>query len=249
VLCTSHRGALRIASTPVAHASLRPFATKPKIDSVEECVKEVKAAAKAKFDETVELVVRLSVDPRRADEMVRGVVALPNGTGKLVKVAVFAKEDKAEEAREAGAHIVGAEDLVKRIQDGELDFDTCIATPDMMAQVGKVARILGPRGLMPNPKLGTVTNDVAEMIQKFQAGRVQFRVDKTGNVHARVGKVSFSEEHLVENVAALCRQIISAKPAAIKNKYVMSAAMSSTMGPGFHLTPAAVEKIGQPIGS
>jgi len=219
------------------------------MDSVEGCVKEVKAAAKAKFDETVELVVRLNVDPRRADELVRGVVALPHGTGRQVKVAVFAKEDRAEEARQAGAYIVGAEDLVKRIQDGDLDFDTCIATPDMMAQVGKVARILGPRGMMPNPKLGTVTNDIAAMVKEFQAGRVQFRVDKTGNVHAGVGKVSFSEEQLVENVAALCRQIVGAKPASIKNKYIKSAAMSSTMGPGVHLTPAAVEKIGQPIGS
>lgn len=177
---------------------MRLLASSPACESVEDCVRQVKGAAKAKFDETVEIVVRLNVDPRKADEMVRGVVALPHGTGKTVRVAVFAKGDKAEEATRAGAAVVGAEDLVKSIQEGNLDFDTCIATPDMMALVGRVARVLGPRGMMPNPKMGTVTNDLEGMVKQFQAGRVQFRVDKTGNVHAGVGKVSFSEEALVE---------------------------------------------------
>lgn len=230
------------------HCFVRPFASRgPALDSVAECVKEVKAAAKAKFDETVELVIHLNVDPRRADELVRGVVSLPHGTGKTLRVAVFAKGDKAEEAAQAGAHVVGAEDLVKSIQEGNLDFDNCVATPDMMAVVGKVARILGPRGMMPNPKLGTVTNDVAAVVKQFQAGRVQFRVDRTGNLHAGVGKVSFSDEALEENVQALCREVIQAKPATIKNKYIKSAAMSSTMGPGIHLLPAAIEKAGQPL--
>merc|ERR1711934_885202 len=231
-------------------ASLRPLATSSAkrevvaYDDVQSAVSEVKAAAKAKFDETVELVVQLNVDPRKADELVRGVAILPNGTGNVVRVAVFAKDEKAAEAREAGASIVGADDLVKAIQNGELNFDTCIATPDMMSLVGRVARILGPRGMMPNPKLGTVTTNVAGVVKEIQSGRVQFRVDKTGNVHAGVGKISFPEEHLVENVQALAKEIMKQKPAAIKNKYVKGAAMSSTMGPGMRLTPAAIEAAG-----
>jgi len=237
---------LRRSHSPALHSCVCRFASRPIFEDAAKCISEVKGAAKAKFDETVEIVITLNVDPRRADELVRGVVALPHGTGKVVRVAVFAKDEKAEEARQAGATLVGAEELVKSIQNGELNFDTCIATPDMMSQVGKVARILGPRGMMPNPKMGTVTNEVAAMVKQIQAGRLQFRVDKTGNVHAPVGKVSFSEEALLDNVQALCQQVVQLKPPAIKSKYIKSAAMSSTMGPGMHLTPAAIEKIGAP---
>jgi large subunit ribosomal protein L1 len=205
-----------------------------------DAVAAVKATAKAKFDETVELALGLGVDPRHADQMVRGVVNLPNGTGKTLRVAVFAKADKAEEARAAGADIVGEQDLADRIQAGEIDFDRCIATPDMMGLVGRLGRILGPRGLMPNPKLGTVTPNVGEAVRAAKGGQVQFRVEKAGIVHAGIGKASFTAEKLAENAKALVDAINRAKPAGAKGTYLKRAALSSTMGPGVKLEVATL---------
>ena len=199
---------------------------------LDEAVKLVKENAKAKFDETVEAVVVLNVDPRHADQMVRGVVQLPHGTGKQVRVAVFAKGEKAEEARAAGADIVGADDLAKEIEGGKLDFDRCVATPDMMAVVGKLGKVLGPRGLMPNPKLGTVTMNVAEAVRSVKGGQVEFRVEKAGIIHAGVGKASFSEAALAENVKTLVDAISRAKPSGAKGKFFEKVFLSSTMGPG-----------------
>ncbi|CAK4071683.1 unnamed protein product [Aphanomyces euteiches] len=194
-----------------------------------------KQHAVRKFDETVDIVVELGVDPRKPNQSVRGVVMLPNGTGKVVRVAVFAKGDKADEARAAGATIVGAEDLLADIQAGKIDFDRCVATPDMMGLVGRVARVLGPRGLMPNPKLGTVTQDVTAAIQAAKGGQVEFRAEKKGIVHAGVGKVSFSDEALVENIRAFMVAIGEAKPEGAKGKYIKACHLSSTMGPGIRL--------------
>jgi large subunit ribosomal protein L1 len=195
-------------------------------------IRMVKAAATAKFDETVEISLSLNVDPRHADQMVRGVVQLPNGTGKTVRVAVFAKDAKADEAREAGADIVGAEDLAEKIQNGEIDFDRCIATPDMMSVVGRLGKVLGPRGLMPNPKLGTVTADVAAAIAAQKGGQVEFRVEKAGVIHAGVGKASFPEDALEANVRTFVDAVIKAKPSGAKGTFVKKLAVSSTMGPG-----------------
>jgi large subunit ribosomal protein L1 len=195
-------------------------------------VKMVKDAATAKFDETIEVAMSLNVDPRHADQMVRGVVQLPNGTGKNVRVAVFAKDAKADEARAAGADLVGAEDLAEKIQAGEMDFDRCIATPDMMAVVGRLGKVLGPRGLMPNPKLGTVTPDVAGAIAAQKGGQVEFRVEKVGVIHAGVGKASFAEDALEANVSAFINAVLRAKPAGAKGTFVKKVAVSSTMGPG-----------------
>ncbi len=202
---------------------------------LEEAIKLVKDRAGAKFDETVEISMNLGIDPRHADQTVRGVVTLPNGTGKSVRVAVFAKEAKAEEAAKAGADVVGTDDLAGRIQAGEIDFDRCIATPDMMPVVGKLGKILGPRGLMPNPKLGTVTNDVAEAVQAAKGGQVEFRAEKAGIVHAGVGKASFSETALAENIKAFARAISNAKPSGAKGTYIKRVSVSSTMGPGVKL--------------
>ena len=199
---------------------------------LEEAVTLVKANASAKFDETVEVAMNLGVDPKHADQMVRGVVNLPNGTGKTIRVAVFARDDKAEEAKSAGADIVGAEDLADAVQKGEMNFDRVIATPDMMAVVGRLGKVLGPRGLMPNPKLGTVTADVAQAIKDAKGGQVEFRVEKEGIIHAGVGKASFSEGALIENVRALTDAVIKAKPTGAKGTYVKNVAISSTMGPG-----------------
>jgi len=207
--------------------------------SLEEAVKMVKERAKAKFDETIEIAVNLSVDPRHADQMVRGTVQLPNGTGKSLRVAVFAKDAKAAEAREAGADKVGAEDLAQEVQNGQIDFDRCIATPDMMAVVGRLGRILGPRGLMPNPKLGTVTADVAEAVRAAKGGQVEFRVEKAGIVHAGVGKASFTEQQLLENTKALIDALVRAKPSGAKGTYIQRLALSSTMGPGIKIEPAS----------
>ena len=200
-----------------------------------EAVKVIKDRAVAKFDETIEIALNLGVDPRHADQMVRGVVELPHGTGKTVRVAVFAKAEKAEEARKAGADIVGAEDLAEQIQSGKMDFDRCIATPDMMGVVGRLGKVLGPRGLMPNPKLGTVTPNVTEAVRAAKAGQVQFRVEKAGIVHAGIGKASFAEDKLMENVKAFIDAINKAKPAGAKGAYLKKVSLSSTMGPGVKL--------------
>ena len=207
--------------------------------SVEEAVKLVKSNATAKFDETVEVSMNLGGDPRHADQMVRGVVSLPNGTGKSVRVAVFAKDKKAEEATAAGADIVGAEDLMEKIQGGFMDFDRVIATPDMMAVVGRLGKVLGPRGLMPNPKVGTVTPDVAKAVKDAKGGAVQFRVEKAGIIHAGVGKASFSEQQLTENVQAFVNAVAKAKPSGAKGTFVKRIALSSTMGPGVKVEPTA----------
>ena len=206
-----------------------------------EAISLVKQGAKAKFDETVEMSVGLGVDPRHADQMVRGVVALPHGTGKTVRVAVFAKGDKAEAAREAGADVVGDEDLAAEVQAGKIEFDRCIATPDMMPVVGKLGRILGPRGLMPNPKLGTVTPDVSEAVQAAKGGQVEFRVEKAGIVHAGIGKASFADDALADNARALVDALNRAKPSGAKGTYMKRAALSSSQGPGVKLDVAALQ--------
>ena len=208
--------------------------------AIEDAVKLIKGFCSSKFDETVEISMNLGVDPRHADQTVRAVVSLPHGTGKSVRVAVFAKGDKADEARAAGADLVGAEDLAEQIQAGKIDFERCIATPDMMPVVGRLGRILGPRGMMPNPKLGSVTNDVAAAIQATKGGQVEFRVEKAGIVHAGVGKASFDEAALVENVKAFVGAISRAKPSGAKGTYIKRVSLSSTMGPGLKVEVASV---------
>jgi len=208
---------------------------------VVEAVKTIKQSATSKFDETVEIAMNLGVDPRHADQNVRGVVALPHGTGKSVRVAVFAKGPKAEEAEKAGADIVGADDLAEKIQAGEIDFDRCIATPDMMPVVGRLGKVLGPRGLMPNPKLGTVTADVAAAIAAVKGGQVEFRVEKAGIVHAGVGKASFGEDALVENIKAFVGAISRAKPSGAKGTYIKRISLSSTMGPGLSVELGSIQ--------
>ena len=200
----------------------------------------IKGNATAKFDETIEIAINLGVDPRHADQMVRGVVALPHGTGKALRVAVFAKGDKAKEAAAAGADLVGAEDLAERITKGEIPFDRCIATPDMMAVVGRLGKILGPRGLMPNPKLGTVTPDVTAAVKAAKAGQIEFRVEKAGIVHAGIGKASFTAEALSENIRAFVDAINKAKPSGAKGTYLKRVSLSSTMGPGLKLNVASL---------
>ncbi len=207
---------------------------------INEAIKIIKDAAKSKFDETIEIAINLGVDPKHADQMVRGIVTLPHGTGKALKVAVFAKGDKAKEAEAAGADIVGAEDLAKKIQNGEIVFDRCIATPDMMAVVGKLGKILGPKGLMPNPKVGTVTPDVTSAIKAAKAGQIEFRVEKEGIIHAGVGKASFSPGDLAENVAAFVAAIVKAKPSGTKGVYMKRVSLSSTLGPGVRLDVASL---------
>ena len=191
-----------------------------------------------KFDETVELAMRLGVDPRRADQMVRGTVSLPNGTGKSVRVAAFAQGDKAREAQEAGADVVGGEDLVQQVTGGQIDFDAAVATPDMMPVVGKAGRVLGPRGLMPNPKAGTVTPDIGKAVRDIKAGKLEYRVDRQGNLHLVIGKRSFEDRALLENFHAVVDEIVRAKPAAAKGRYIRSVTISSTMGPGIKIDPA-----------
>jgi large subunit ribosomal protein L1 len=210
-----------------------------KLYKLDEAIKMVKDRASAKFDETLEIAMNLGVDPRHADQMVRGVVNLPNGTGKTVRVAVFAKDAKAEEAKAAGADIVGADDLAEQIQAGNINFDRCIATPDMMPLVGRLGKILGPRNLMPNPKVGTVTPDVAGAVKAAKGGAVEFRVEKAGILHAGIGKVSFSQEQLLENIKAFTDAVQKSKPAGAKGTYVKRVAVSSTMGPGVHVEPAS----------
>ena len=221
-----------------------------KVDSkrkymLDEALELLKGIHFAKFDETVELSVRLRVDPRKAEEMIRGSVSLPNGTGKTVRVLVFAKGEKETEATEAGADIVGAEELVEKVRGGFLDFDKVIATPDMMAKVGQLGKVLGPRGMMPNPKVGTVTQDVANTVQELKAGRIEYRVEKTGIIHAGVGKVSFSKDQLRENIVTLMEVLQRAKPAVVKGNYYRGWALTSTMSPGIRLDLSQIPELVQ----
>jgi large subunit ribosomal protein L1 len=211
---------------------------KARVHSPAEAVELIKSLSKRNFDETVEAAFRLGVDPRKADQMIRGAVSLPNGTGKTVRVAVFAQGPAAQAANDAGADVVGADDLVDRISGGFLDFDVAIATPDLMGKVGKLGRLLGPRGLMPNPKTGTVTPDVAKAVTDFKGGRIEYRTDRYGNVHMPIGKVSFTPEALVENYQAGLDELMRVKPAAAKGKYLKGVTITSTMGPGVRVDPA-----------
>jgi large subunit ribosomal protein L1 len=211
--------------------------------SFEEAVKLLAETARAKFDETVEIAVRLGVDPRHADQMVRGTVALPHGTGRVVRVAVFAKGEKEKEALEAGADYAGADDLIEKVQGGFTDFDKSVATPDMMGQVGRLGKILGPRGLMPNAKLGTVTFDVATAVKELKAGKIDFRVEKNGIVHAPMGKVSFAAEKILANVSSFMDQVQRLKPATSKGAYIKGVALSTTMGPGVRVDPLLVKDL------
>ncbi|UZE51611.1 50S ribosomal protein L1 [Rhodopseudomonas sp. P2A-2r] len=211
-----------------------------KLYTITDAIKLVKERAKSKFDETIEISMNLGVDPRHADQMVRGVVTLPHGTGRTLRVGVFARGPKADEARAAGADVVGAEDLVEKVQNGEINFDRCIATPDMMPLVGRLGKVLGPRGMMPNPKIGTVTMDVTSAVKGAKGGSVEFRVEKAGIVQAGIGKASFDEVKLIENIKALADAVAKAKPAGSKGTYVQRVAVSSTMGPGVKVEPATV---------
>ncbi|MBM4361892.1 MAG: 50S ribosomal protein L1 [Deltaproteobacteria bacterium] len=208
--------------------------------AVPDAIGHVKAIATAKFDESVDLAVRLGVNPKHADQMVRGALVLPHGTGKTVRVAVFARGDKEREALDAGADFAGSDDLAKKVQEGMLDFDVCIATPDLMGTVGKLGRILGPRGLMPNPKVGTVTPDVARAVREAKAGKVEYRVDKAGVVHCRIGRLSFTPDKLTENAMALLGELVQKKPSTAKGIYLKSITVSSTMGPGVRIDPGQV---------
>lgn len=210
---------------------------------LDEAIALLKAAPKAKFDETVEIVMGLNVDPRLADQMVRGVVGLPNGTGKNVRVAVFAKGPKAEEAKKAGADLVGAEDLMETVLKGTIDFDRCIATPDMMGVVGRLGKVLGPRGLMPNPKLGSVTMDVANAVKNVKAGQVEYRVEAAGQVHAGVGKISFNEAQIKENIVAFASAVMKAKPASVKGTYLKAVALSTTQGVGVKVSVPSIAAV------
>ena len=217
--------------------------------TITEALDKVKNLSSAKFDETVELAIRLGVDPRRAEQIVRGTLSLPAGTGKTNRVAVFAAGEAAQAARDAGADVVGADDLVAKVAGGFLDFDVAIATPDLMGQVGGLGRVLGPRGLMPNPKTGTVTMDVAKAVTEFKGGRVEYRTDKIGNVQLRVGKVSFSREDLARNVQAVVDEIVRVKPASAKGRYLMSITVSSTMGPGVKIDPTRTKEVDEVLAS
>jgi len=208
--------------------------------SVEEAVKLIKSRATAKFDETIELSINLGVDPKHADQMVRGVVSLPSGTGRNLRVAVFAKGPKADEARKAGADLVGAEDLAEQVNKGEINFDRCIATPDMMPLVGRLGKVLGPRGLMPNPKVGTVSNDVTAAVKAQKGGAVEFRVEKAGIIQAGVGKASFTADAIAQNVRALADAVAKSKPSGIKGTFIKRVAISSTMGPGVRIDPSSL---------
>ena len=216
---------------------------------VREALEKVQTLAHAKFDETVELAVRLGIDPRKAEQIVRGTLTLPAGTGKTNRVAVFAAGEAAQAARDAGADVVGADDLVDKVKGGFLDFDVAIATPDLMGQVGGLGRVLGPRGLMPNPKTGTVTMDVAKAVTEFKGGRVEYRTDKIGNVQLRVGKVSFSRDDLVRNVQAVVDELVRVKPASAKGRYLLSVTVTSTMGPGVKIDPTRVREVEEVLAS
>src|SRR5256714_14508535 len=219
---------------------VREGVDRQKLYSIDEAVKMIKDRAKAKFDETIEIAMNLGVDPRHADQMVRGVVSLPNGSGRSVRVGVFARGAKAEEAKAAGADIVGAEDLVEKVNGGQIDFDRCIATPDLMPLVGRLGKVLGPRGLMPNPKVGTVTMDVANAVKDAKGGAVEFRVEKAGIIQAGVGKASFGEPQLIENIKAFTDAVQKARPAGAKGTFIQRVAVSSSMGPGVKIDPATL---------
>jgi large subunit ribosomal protein L1 len=229
-----------MANTGKRTTQARDGIDRNKVYGLNDAVSMVKERAKAKFDETIEVAMNLGVDPRHADQMVRGVVNLPNGTGRSVRVAVFARGDKAEEAKAAGADIVGAEDLLEIVQGGTIDFDRCIATPDMMPLVGRLGKVLGPRGMMPNPKVGTVTPDIASAVKASKGGAVEFRVEKAGIVHAGVGKASFEAKALEENIRAFAEAVNKAKPSGAKGTYVKRVAVSSTMGPGVKIDPSSL---------
>ncbi|HEX4767909.1 MAG TPA: 50S ribosomal protein L1 [Lichenihabitans sp.] len=229
-----------MAHTGKRIAKAREGVERTKLYGLSDAVSLVKAGASAKFDETVEIAMNLGVDPKHADQMVRGVVNLPNGTGRTVRVAVFARGAKADEARNAGADVVGAEDLVATVQGGTIDFGRCIATPDMMPLVGRLGKVLGPRGLMPNPKVGTVTMDIAAAVAASKGGAVEFRVEKAGIIQGSVGKTSFDQAKIVENVKAFVDAVSKAKPAGAKGTYIQRVALSSTMGPGVKVDPASV---------
>lgn len=224
-----------MANTGKRIKTLRASIDSEKLYDLEDAIKLIKQGASPKFDETVEVAVNLGVDPRHADQMVRGVVVLPNGTGKSVRVAVFAQGDKAEEAVSAGADIVGADDLAEKVSSGELDFERCIAAPDMMPVVGKLGKVLGPRGLMPNPKLGTVTNDIAQAIKAVKGGQVEFRAEKAGVIHAGIGKASFTEGQLRDNLRAFIGALNQSKPSGAKGTYMKKVSISTTMGPGIKI--------------
>jgi large subunit ribosomal protein L1 len=225
-----------------AYEGVRPTET----HKIEEAIKLIKARSSAKFDETVEIAMNLNVDPRKPDQNLRGTVMLPHGTGKSVRVAVFARGDKAKEAEAAGADVIGAEDLAEKVQAGQIDFDRAVATPDMMALVGRLGKILGPRGLMPNPRLGTVTQNVAEAVQAAKGGQVEFRAERAGIVHAGVGKASFTDDALVDNVRAFVGAITRAKPSGVKGTYIKRVALSSSMGPGVKLDMAGLAEESRP---
>ncbi|GBC87803.1 50S ribosomal protein L1 [bacterium HR12] len=215
-----------------------------------EAIRLLKELPAARFDETVEVAFKLGIDPRKADQMIRGTVSLPHGTGRTVRVAVFAVGEKAQEAREAGADLVGGEELVQDVLAGKIEFDAAVATPDMMASVGKAGRVLGPRGLMPNPKTGTVTNDIAKTVRDIKGGRVEYRTDRTGNVHCVIGKRSFDERQLLENYLAVVDEVLRARPAAAKGKYVRSATVATTMGPGIPIDTNRLREVElQPVGA
>jgi len=229
-----------MAKTGKRFAAALATVERTKLYGLEEAVKLIKANANTKFDETIDISVNLGVDPKHADQMVRGVVSLPSGTGKTIKVAVFAKGAKADEAKAAGADLVGDDDLAELIQKGEMGFDRCIATPDMMMVVGKLGKVLGPRGLMPNPKLGTVTMDVAQAVKDAKGGQIEFRVEKEGIIHAGIGKASFDEKAIAANITTFIKALNKAKPTGVKGTYFQRATVSSTMGPGVKLDIAAV---------
>jgi large subunit ribosomal protein L1 len=220
-----------------------------KLYSPYEAVQLVKETARARFDETVEVAFRLGVDPRKADQVVRGTISLPHGTGRQVRVAVFAAGEKAREALEAGADVVGAQDLVERVQQGFLDFDAAVATPEMMPAVGRLGKILGPRGLMPNPKAGTVTSEVGKAVREIKAGKVEYRTDRYGNVHVAIGKASFTPRQLLENFIAAAEEIIRAKPPAAKGKYIRRVTLATTMGPGIRVDPARLREVPEELAS
>jgi large subunit ribosomal protein L1 len=228
--------------SPKKRAAIMSLIDQARKYSVEEACALVKKVKYAKFDETIDLAVRLGVNPKHADQMVRGAIVLPHGTGKTVRVLVFAKGEKEREAREAGADFVGSDDLVAKVSEGFLDFDRVIATPDMMGAVGKLGRILGPRGLMPNPKTGTVTTDVAKAVEEFKGGKVEYRTDRYGNVHVPIGKASFEADDLLSNYQAVLDEVLRAKPASSKGRYLKGVALSSSMGPGVHVDPTAIRE-------